>query len=152
MTSNAPDYERMHFGWVVACVAVPLLALFAWTATSLDDEVGGLGVIAMWIVVVLAAAAVLLFTFLTVRVDDEGVAVWFGLGWPRTAIRFGEIRAVAIVKRSWLWGYGLRFTTTGWLWRASGVHAVEIVRERGKSTFIGTDDPEALAAAIRRRL
>ena len=44
---------------------------------------------------------------------------------------------------------GIRFTPKGWLWSIWGFRTVLLTLSNGKHFLIGTDDPEALAAALR---
>ena len=144
-------YEHRHFGGVIVALTIPAIGLLAWIGGSIEPPTSPAAWI-VWGVLVLVVAALFLFSSLSVRVDDVEVSVWFGPGWPRTTIPLGEIEGAEPVTRSWVWGYGLRWTPKGWLWRASGVNAVQIARRDGRSTFVGTDDPEGLTAAIRERI
>lgn len=63
--------------------------------------------------------------------------------WP-----LQEIVSVVPVKNPWYYGYGLRYTPHGPLYNVSGSGAVEIHLISGKTFRIGTDEPEALCAAV----
>ena len=63
--------------------------------------------------------------------------------WP-----LREIVSVVPVKNPWYYGYGLRYTPHGPLYNVSGSGAVEILLVSGKTFRIGTDEPEALSAAV----
>jgi len=53
------------------------------------------------------------------------------------------------VRNKWWYGLGIRLTPHGWLYNVSGLDAIEIVRRSGKTFRVGTDEPKALAAALR---
>jgi hypothetical protein len=60
------------------------------------------------------------------------------------------IAAASAVKTSWLAGWGIRLTPQGWLYNAWGRGAVRLQFAGGRRFTIGTDEPEALLAAIER--
>ncbi len=90
-----------------------------------------------------------LFATLTVEVSDGRVAVRFGPGVIRAQLRAGEIRRVQVVRNRWYMGWGVRQLQRGWLYNVSGLDAVEVEMTSGEIHRIGTDEPGALAAAIR---
>ena len=57
----------------------------------------------------------------------------------------------AYVTRVW-WGYGIHWTPSGWLYNVAGRHAVRLEVRGGRALMIGTDEPDALKAAIDARL
>ena len=46
-------------------------------------------------------------------------------------------------------GWGVHFVGDGWLYNVFGLDAVRISMKSGKIIYIGTDEPQVLAAAIR---
>ena len=101
-----------------------------------------------------ALAAVITVVFLagrrlTVSVTASGLAVEYGLGWPRRQIPRSEIVSAEPFRAPWWYGVGIRFTPKGWLWSIWGFRTVLLTLSNGKHFLIGTDDPEALAAALR---
>ena len=63
-------------------------------------------------------------------------------------IRVSEILGVSAVRNPWTYGWGLRLIPGGWLWNVSGLDAVELQLRNGTLFRIGTDEPDALHAAI----
>ena len=51
-------------------------------------------------------------------------------------------------KNRWYNGWGIRLIPRGWIFNVSGFDAVEIQMKNGRRYRIGTDEPEALLAAI----
>ncbi len=105
------------------------------------------------VLIVLAVLAVVgyLFSSLTVEVDAPRLSWHFGSGfWKKSVVR-GDIVAVEIAQMKWWYGYGIRITPRGWLYRVSGNDAVGVTLASGKTLFIGTDEPDKLAAALSPR-
>lgn len=140
------DYRHRQLGWVI------LGSLGgAAVALSVPLALAGLGSIAGAVALVLGATATL-FASLTVTVDDRELRFWFGPGLIRKTLPLAHIRSWRPVESSWLLGWGIRVYGRGVLYNVSGLRAVEILLRDGTELRIGTDEPEALAAALRDRL
>lgn len=98
------------------------------------------------------AVVLLLFHRLDVQVDETHLGIRFGIGLIRTRFALAEIRAAAPVHNSWIAGWGIRLLDNGFLFNVSGLDAVEITLASGRVHRIGTDEPEALARALREAL
>lgn len=96
--------------------------------------------------------ALLLFGSLTVEVAGGELRLRYGLGLIRKRWPLSEIERVQAVRLPWYYGWGIRFTPRGWLYRVSGLGAVEVGLRGGKTFFVGSDEPEALARALKGRL
>ncbi len=96
------------------------------------------------------AALMLAFSRLTVVVDETRVSVGFGGGLARRRFELHTIAAASAVKVPRLAGWGIRLTPQGWLYNAWGRGAVQLRFAGGRRFTIGTDEPEALLAAIER--
>lgn len=97
---------------------------------------GGLGVIAI------------LFSTLTVEVDEQELRFYFGPGFWRKRILLHDIEHVEVVRNKVYYGWGIRYTFHGWLYNVSGLDAVEL-RVSGQGTLrIGTDEPDTLKRAL----
>ncbi len=108
------------------------------------------------IVAVIAVAAVLtvvgiMFSRLTVAVDDAAVRLAFGNGWPRKTIPWSKVMSAQQVRNRWWYGFGMRKIPGGWMWNVGGLDAVELRLETGKVFRIGTDDPGGLMSAASTR-
>ena len=78
------------------------------------------------------------------------------------AVRFGPIRLIRdrfevaditsarVVRNSPLHGIGMRYIPHGRLWNVWGLDAVELQLRNGTRFRIGTDEPQALLAALRQ--
>jgi hypothetical protein len=94
------------------------------------------------------AAFMLAFSRLTVTVEGTTLSVAFGGGLARRRFDVRSIDKVSITKTSWLTGWGIRLTPSGWVYNASGRGAVQLRLASGRRFTIGTNEPEALFAAI----
>lgn len=138
-------YKNTQIGYVTGGIATLAAVLVYYSFRA--DNVEGLG----WFgtsMVVLCAGAALLFSSLTVEVDDEEVRFYFGPGFWTRHIPLRDITRVEEVRNSPLAGWGIRYTVHGWLYNVSGLHAVELDVEGQGSIRVGTDEPQRLKAAI----
>jgi len=104
------------------------------------------------LVAALLLVVLVLFSTLTVVVRPREVDIRFGPGVIRKRYALGDFVSVNVVRNRWYWGLGIRLIPKGWLYNVSGLDAVELVRKNGRVVRIGTDEPEALAAALREAL
>ena len=92
------------------------------------------------------------FGALTVSVDHSHVTIRFGVsplrGWFRKWISLNTVKDYQTVRNSWLHGFGILYIGNGWLYNVAGLDAVELRLTNGRRLRIGTDQPDALAAAI----
>ena len=137
-------YEHTQFGYfiVVAIVA----AMVAIGIIMVDT---GVNWIAATVLVVLAVI-VALFHSLTVVISGDELVVKFGPGVIRKQFKLNEIESCQAVRIPWYYGWGIRLTPQGMVFRVSGFHAVQIRLISGKEYLIGTDVPQELEEAIRQ--
>jgi hypothetical protein len=149
--SEAPEvgcrYRHTQFGWVIAGVMLASGLFLMGLAVKLQKA----GLVAPVVGVLLLVVGVL-FCSLTVELRGGWLECWFGPGLMRRRIRLEDVREVEVVRNRWWYGWGIRVTPHGWLWNVSGLDAVELRFRDGKKFRIGTDEPEKLAAAIRRAI
>lgn len=88
------------------------------------------------------------FTAMTVEITRERLTVGFRWSFLRRRIDLSAIRTVEQVEVPWYYGWGLRLTPAGWLYKVRGSQAVRLGLASGRSVSIGTDEPARLAAAI----
>ena len=88
------------------------------------------------------------FSSLKVAVDEASVAASFTAGVLPRRIPLEEIETAKVVTVPWHRGWGMRKTRTGWMYNVSGRRAVELALTNGGTFTIGSDEPEALLAAI----
>jgi len=101
-------------------------------------------------VLVIVAATSVIFSTLIVEVTDVAVEFGFLFGAMRRHIPRSEIVRVERSHLGWWWGIGARY---GWKTIAYVVWpgpAVLLVLANGRTVRIGTDDADALLAALQR--
>jgi len=108
--------------------------------------------VAIGSLVVLFVLVTALFWSLTVTVTGEYLAWHFGLGVIRKRVPLTEIESCEPTRTSFWNGWGIHWSPRGWVYNVSGYGAVEVRLKSGKAFRLGTDEPEALAEAVRNAL
>ena len=135
-------YEHTQVGYfIIVAIVVAMVAIGIILAIT------GFNLIAIAVLVVLAVALVF-FPSLTVVIWEEELVVQFGPGVIRKRFKLNEIESCRVVRNPWYYGWGIRLTPHGILFRVSGFHAVQIKLITGKEYLIGTDVPQELEEAI----
>lgn len=150
----AKGYRHTQIGYVtMASLAAAILLEFGvFLGLSLW---AGMSWPAFWIilgVVLLLVVMLVLFSTLTSIVDETAVTASFGPGLVKFSFALKDITSVRRVMNGWYYGYGVRSIRNGWLYNVSGLEAVEIALKSGRVYRIGTDEPEDLEKAIRKRM
>jgi len=141
------EHTQRAAPWLPILVCIFLLGMLI-LMISTGEMVGALVVL---VVTLIVGAAVIIGSRLTVRVLANSLTATFGWGWPRRTVPFSEVVETDIVRNRWWYGFGIRVIPGGTLWNVWGLDAVELRLTSGRVAQIGTDEPEALLAAIRRR-
>jgi len=148
---NPGMYRHTQFGKVVAAgTAVGLVAAVLMTLSLSPATLAA----AKWSVVALyaiIAAAFALFSTLTVEVDAREIRVRFGVGLFRKTVALADIRRCEVLRTKIWWGWGLHWTPSGWLYNVSGREAVRLEFASERPLMIGSDEAQALKAAIDAR-
>jgi len=139
-------YEHTQFGYFITIAIVA-----AMVAIGIIMANAGVNWIAATVLVVLAVIVVL-FHRLTVVISEEELVVQFGSGVIRKRFKLNEISSCQVVKIPWYYGWGIRATPQGMVFRVSGFHAVQVKLTTGKEFLIGTDVPQELEEAIRQAI
>ena len=101
------------------------------------------------IVAALLIISAVLFSSLTVEINDGELRFHFGPGFWGKRYPLTEVADADVGRSRWWEGWGIRITPRGMLYNVSGTDAVEVRLRSGQRLRIGTDEPEALAQAIR---
>jgi hypothetical protein len=136
-------YRHTQIGWVMLAVMAALSVFFVATNQRLLAQ--GMA----WLPLGILVAVLLLFGSLTVTVEERELRARFGIGLVGTTVPLDQVVSCAVVENSWLWGWGIRLYPGGRLYNVSGLRAVELVLQDGRRVRIGSDEPEALAVALR---
>jgi len=100
------------------------------------------------LLILLTIVGAVLFSSLTVSVDDTTLTWWFGIGLVRKSVPLADIVAAQPIRTSFLEGWGIHRTRYGWLYNVSGFDAVWIQRRSGKTFALGTNDVDGLHRAL----
>lgn len=145
-----PAYQHTQAGWPMrlsfTALALGLLVMCTFPPWRL-------GAPSQWAVFIGAAVALAvgwLCSSLTIRIEDDALLFYFGLGWPRKTVPLEDIDAVEVTRTTFWEGWGVHRTHRGWLYNVSGYDAVLLRRRDGSSLLVGSDEPRRLKAAIER--
>lgn len=144
-------YRHVQWGWIVVPYTVGSTAVVATMINAEGDEFDARAWAAVAAFVLALGALLVWFSRLEVTVDASHVQATFGLGKPSRTIPLVEIVGAERVRNRWWYGFGVRRGPHGWMYNVWGLDAVEVIRVDGTRFRIGTDDPDALAAAIALR-
>ncbi len=139
-------YKHTQVGYLIITVMAAVMVLIGIVLAN-----AGMNWIAIGVLLIITVALVL-FSSLTVVIREDELEVRFSLGLIRKQFKLNEIESCQVVKNPWYYGWGIRLTPHGWLYRVSGFDAVEIKLRTGKKFRIGTDVPQELEEAIRQAL
>ena len=110
----------------------------------------GSAMIALLAVIVVALIATgIIFSRLTITIEDGFLRASFGPGLTVKNVPLSEIASCQPIRIRWWYGWGIHLTRYGWLYNVAGWDAVAITLRDGRKFALGTDDPQGLAAAIR---
>jgi len=139
-------YKHTQPGYVTGGVLLAALPLIYVAFMVEDGELGLFGYTMLGGFGILA----LLFSSLTVEVNDEELVFYFGPGFWTRRFPLDDIISAEVVWNSALYGWGIRYTPHGWLYNVSGLRAVEVTLQDEGQIRIGTDEPEQLKSALER--
>ncbi|HUU10830.1 MAG TPA: hypothetical protein VM431_09865 [Phycisphaerae bacterium] len=103
-------------------------------------------------VAVILAATTALFWSMTITVTDDELVWHFGPGVIRKRVPLADVASCQPTRTSFWNGWGIHWSPRGWVYNVSGFGAVDVRLISGKALRLGTDEPEALAEAIRDAL
>src|SRR4030042_4169093 len=135
-------YKHTQVAYLIIIIMAATMVLIGIVLAN-----AGMNWIAIGVLVVIAAALVL-FSSLTVIINEDDLELRFGPGLIHERFKLHDIESSQIVRNRWYYGWGIRTTPHGWLYNVSGFQAVEIKFRTGKKSRIGTDDPQRLKEAI----
>lgn len=98
---------------------------------------------------VLMTVLAILFSSLTVEVENGELRWYFGPGFWTYRLPLDAIEEIAVVRNRWWHGWGVRMAPGFRLYNVSGLDAVELKLGPNDTRRIGTDDPHGLAQALR---
>jgi hypothetical protein len=123
--------------------------LVALAVATVLAAAGGLALRPVLIVVPVLVIGAWLFHSLTIEVAEGELRWRFGPGWIRKRVPLDLILSAEPVRTNVIEGWGIHLSRFGWLYNVSGRDAVAVRMKNGRHFALGTDQPEALCAALR---
>ena len=139
-------YEHTQIGYLTICALFGAAAFVAITGIVAPADRHGLLISAMIEVTLLICAIV--FTKLTIKIDDKTLRALLGVGVIRKRVPMAETAGCEPIRIRWWYGWGIHLTPYGWLYNVSGLDAVAISLQDRRKFALGTDDPHGLTTAI----
>jgi hypothetical protein len=140
-------YRHEQIGRMYVLVAaVAVLGPIVLFAYGLPPNIVSVSILGGMVSVFVFACAAL--ARLSIAVDSAGLRWSMSFGFPSGYVAMEEIVSVEIVPVSFWTGIGVHFTRSGWVWSVALGRGVQIHRCGGLPIVLGTDQPEALVAAI----
>jgi hypothetical protein len=140
-------YIHRQFGWFTVFALTAMAVWFALVAAVTPGERGEFQSILLII-----AALQVVFYQLTTIVTESTLTVRYGIGLVAFRFPLSEITQVTERTVPWYAGYGIRWVGDAWLFNVSGRDAIEVTFASGRKLWVGTDDPDGLAAILRLRM
>ena len=136
-------YRRQESTWLFMTLAVPAQILFAICLFQPWPNF-----LWFLVAAVLLALAAWTFSSLTVKVGPRELVWYFGPGFWKYRLQLADIRSAEPVENRGWYGWGIRRVPGCWLYNVAGLSAVEIERRDQSKIRIGTDEPDRLVGAI----
>jgi len=106
----------------------------------------------MLVAVIPFAGCAALFSLLTIQINGDCLKWSFGPGLLLKSIPLKEVVSAEPVENRWYHGWGIHYAGGEWFYNVAGFDAVRVTLKNGMSFRLGTDEPEALTAAIRDQI
>lgn len=144
-------YRHTQPGYFVLALMIP--ATIFLIAVYLSGTFGEAESVIIRLTIVFMFGATIIFSSLTVKVNEKEIVWYFGPGIWKYRLKLSEVNNVSKGRSHPLEGVGIRWNPwKGMLYNVSGLWNVQILRKDGKMTRIGSDEPDRLIAAIKDRL
>jgi hypothetical protein len=145
-------YRHRQVGWKLIAASTVGLIMAGWLAAALSPATRAAVPGFIYGLFAVVAAVAFLFGALEVSVDDTEIRIVFGVGIVRKTIRLADVVRCDVVPVKVLWGTGVHWTPSGWLYNVGGGAGVRVELARERAAVIGSDDAGGLAAAISTRI
>lgn len=139
-------YRHRQVGVVTLAVLVAVAIVADVAAVAVGAPSAALASVAITSLLLLIVA--LVFSSLTVEIDDRELRASFGPGITAKRVALADIAGAEVMPSSFWSGRGVRVTTRGMLYNVSGTGAVEVTLKSGQRFRIGTDEEAELRNAI----
>ncbi len=137
-------YKHRQWG-TVTLLGIPMLAI---TILAVNEAAQALPSTALGVVFGILTIAAIIFSSMTIEVNESEVCWFFGPGIFRKRILLEEIGTCTKVKNPIWMGFGIHAFGTGWIYNLSGLLGIEIELKSGSFIRLGTNQPNYLLQAI----
>ena len=137
-------YRHRQWG-TVTLVGIPLVAVII---LAINSEVDILPSAALGILFGLLTIVAIVFSSMTIEVNESEVVWFFGPGIFKKRILLEDIGDCAKVRNCVWMGFGIHAYGTGWIYNVSGLLGIEIELKGGSFIRLGTNQPNYLLQAI----
>ena len=141
-------YQHTQIGYLIIFVLFAATVFVAISGIAAPSDRGVL--VTDGIIESILLICAIIFSKLTIKIDEETLQVCFGIGLIRKKVPLPEIVGCEAIRIRWWYGWGIHLTPCGWLYNVSGLDAVAITLRDGRRFALGTDDPQGLVDAIQR--
>jgi hypothetical protein len=148
VTDRPVVYRHRQVGYLTLVVLIVVAITADAAVLAAHAPPGVLAAVAVTSLVLLIVA--LVFSSLTVEIDDRELRACFGPGITAKRVALVDVAKAEVMPSSFWNGWGIRLTTRGMLYNVSGYGAVEVTLTTGQRFRIGTDEMERLKEAIER--
>lgn len=138
------SYRHTQIGHTIIYPMIAIALLSAFLVGAYTNALIG------FVILAVVAITTLIFSKLTIVVNDMFVRAIFGPGFTFRKISVADIAECEPIRIRWWYGWGIHLTPYGWLYNVSGWDAVALKLRNGRRVSLGTDQPNELCAAILR--
>jgi transcriptional regulator with XRE-family HTH domain len=137
-------YNHKQWG-VVLFIVIPILAA---CILLLNQELRTIPSIALGVLFGILTVVSILFSSMTIEVNESEISWFFGPGAFKKNILLEEVGTCKKVRNPIWMGFGIHAFGTGWIYNVSGLLGVEIELKGGSFIRLGTNEPDYLIRAI----
>jgi hypothetical protein len=146
------SYEHTQKGgrwmYVFFILLVYFLIMFGITALLPAENGKYIGLSILVLLFGLFVWAFMSISSLTISIDQTLIHLCFGPGTFRKCFFLDQIAECKVSRNPFPLSCGIHWVFTGWLYNITSGDVVEVTFKNGKRAYLGTDEPEKLAAAI----
>ena len=132
-------------------IGTTIIVIMALVITTLHLTIGNSQFSQIWPIYLFLGLVTILFSSLTICIEQGYVTWFFGPRFWKKSIVLGEIESAKAVRNKWYYGLGIRMLPEGWLYNVSGLDAVKIKVRNGETIYLGTNQPQELIRAIEKK-
>ena len=150
MLETREFYRHRQFGAGMLAGVLPAIAIFIVSRHMAPSHWGLLPMRALSIAAAVIGIVLINFATLEIRVDSETIRWRYNFGPIGGRRALAEIESARVIETQWFWGWGIRLTPRGTLYKVGGLGAIELTMKDGRHVLLGSDEPVRLKNALDR--